>query len=37
MPNQITVLKGDYIGPEIMNAGLKVLEAIANKYGLSDC
>ncbi|GAT90440.1 3-isopropylmalate dehydrogenase [Apilactobacillus kunkeei] len=33
MPNQIAVLKGDYIGPEIMNAGLKVLEAIANKYG----
>ena len=26
---QIAVLKGDYIGPEIMNAGLKVLQAIS--------
>ncbi|CAK8053536.1 3-isopropylmalate dehydrogenase [Eupransor demetentiae] len=29
---KIAVLKGDYIGPEIMTAALQVLEAIAPKY-----
>ncbi|UQS87315.1 3-isopropylmalate dehydrogenase [Nicoliella spurrieriana] len=29
MPNKITVLTGDYIGPEIMAAGLRVLEAVS--------
>ncbi|MBW1606154.1 3-isopropylmalate dehydrogenase [Lactobacillus sp. Sy-1] len=28
MPNRITVLDGDYIGPEIMKAGLQVLAAV---------
>lgn len=26
---KITVLSGDYIGPEIMAAGLKVLQAVS--------
>lgn len=33
MRKTITVLKGDGIGPEIVNEALKVLEAVAEKYG----
>jgi 3-isopropylmalate dehydrogenase len=32
MEKNITVIKGDGIGPEIVNEALKVLEAIAKKY-----
>ena len=32
MEKNITVIKGDGIGPEIVNEALKVLDAIANKY-----
>ena len=32
---KIVVLAGDGIGPEIMDAGLEVLEAIAKKTGLT--
>lgn len=32
MTNRIVVLKGDYIGPEIMAAGLKVLRAAAEHF-----
>lgn len=39
--NKITVLAGDYIGPEIMDAGLKVLKAATEntdfKYQLAFC
>ena len=30
----ITLLKGDGIGPEVVNEGVKVLEAVAKKSGL---
>ena len=30
---KLTVLKGDGIGPEIVNEALKVLETVASKYG----
>lgn len=33
MRKRITVLKGDGIGPEIVNGALKVLEAVAETYG----
>lgn len=33
MKKKIAVLKGDGIGPEIVNEGLKVLSKIASKYG----
>ena len=33
MRKRITVLKGDGIGPEIVNEALKVLEAVAETYG----
>ena len=33
MPNQIAVLNGDYIGPEIMSSALKVLSFVSDKYG----
>ena len=32
MEKNITVIKGDGIGPEIVNEALKVLDAIADKY-----
>lgn len=32
MEKNITVIKGDGIGPEIINVTIKVLDAIANKY-----
>lgn len=32
MEKKITILKGDGIGPEIVNEAIKVLDAIANKY-----
>ncbi len=31
--NKITVLPGDGIGPEVVTQALKVLKAIAKKYG----
>ncbi|MEE0949297.1 MAG: isocitrate/isopropylmalate family dehydrogenase, partial [Streptococcus equinus] len=33
MTKKIVTLAGDGIGPEIMAAGLEVLEAVANKIG----
>ena len=33
MEKNITLLKGDGIGPEIVNQAVKVLDAVANKYG----
>ena len=33
MQKMIAVLEGDGIGPEIVNEGVKVLDAIGNKYG----
>lgn len=35
MTNKIVVLAGDGIGPEIMEAGLEVLEALAEKQILT--
>lgn len=35
MTKKIVVLAGDGIGPEIMDAGLEVLEAIAKKQALT--
>ena len=35
MANKIVVLAGDGIGPEIMEAGLEVLEALAEKQILT--
>ena len=32
MEKHITVIKGDGIGPEIVNEAIKVLERIAEKY-----
>ena len=33
MRKRIAVMKGDGIGPEIVNEALKVLETVASKYG----
>lgn len=33
MEKNITVIKGDGIGPEIVNEAIKVLDAVADKYG----
>ena len=33
MEKNITLLKGDGIGPEIVNQAVKVLDAVAEKYG----
>ena len=33
MNKKITVLKGDGIGPEIVDEALKVLDKIGEKYG----
>jgi 3-isopropylmalate dehydrogenase len=35
MDLKITVLPGDYIGPEVMKAALPVLEAVLRKAGHS--
>ena len=34
MEKNITLLKGDGIGPEIVNQAVKVLDAVAEKYDL---
>ena len=33
MEKQIAVIRGDGIGPEIVDQALRVLDAVANKYG----
>ena len=33
MEKKIALLKGDGIGPEIVDSAVRVLEAIAEKYG----
>ena len=33
MEKNITLLKGDGIGPEIVDQAVKVLDAVAKKYG----
>ena len=32
MEKNITVIKGDGIGPEIVNEAIKILDVIADKY-----
>ena len=33
MEKQIAVIRGDGIGPEIVDQALRVLDAVAEKYG----